>query len=336
MIITLAKANFSTNNIGTLNHFAVLTNLGAGLVYDGPSMSEKNSALVATITAQQGNIIVADEVVITIGGVAVTNGVTITNSKIEINIPSVTGAIFISVGAKRHNINAGLELILGFANGSKISDNNLPNRVRTKKIYGNYKLTVNPDYRIRMVVTDLDDSETNGVGTIYSNTSTTLTEITVTNPDKYSIITFAHADASKNISPTDDIVATYEPYNWTWVEGNEITTSLTQGHALATGQTPGLNNTNTTRVRTGVIQGPFAIECEDGFVVRGVSTSTSPDGYSGGKDIVGNAALKSYRCADECLGYSIVTFADATNPTATISPTSNIIKRLVALEQIIE
>ena len=294
-------------------------------------MIEKNSALVATITAQQGNIIVADEVIITIGGVVITDGITITNSKVEINIPSVTGAILISVGAEQHNINAGLELILGYANGSKIVDNDLQNRVRTKKIYGNYKLTVNPDYRIRMVVTNLDDSETNGVGTIYSNTSTTLTEITVNNPEKYSIITFAHADASKNISPTDDIVATYEPYNWTWIEGNEITTSLTQGYALATGSTPGLNNTNTTRVRTGVIQGPFAIECEDGFVVRGVSTSTSPDGYSGGKDIVYNGALKSYNCADECLGYSIVTFANESNPSASISPTSNIIKKLVAL-----
>lgn len=343
MIITLAKANFSANNIGTLNHFAVLTNLGAGLIYDGPSMIEKNSALVATITAQQGNIIVADEVVITIGGVVITDGITITNSKIEINIPSVTGAILINVGAKQHNINAGLELILGYANGSKIVDNDLQNRVRTKKIYGNYKLTVNPDYRIRMVVTDLDDSATNGVGTIYSQTSTTLTEITVTNPEKYSIITFAHADANKNISPEDDIVATYEPYNYTWVEGNEITTSLTQGYALATGSNAmgtganaGLNNTNTTRVRTGVIQGPFAIECEDGFVVRGVSTSANPDGYSDGRDIVYNAALPSYQCSDECLGYSIVTFANATNASASISPTSDMIKKLVALEKVIE
>lgn len=336
MIITLAKANFSMKNIGTLNSFPVLTNLGAGVVYDGPSMVDKNGALTATVSTLTNYNIVADAVVITMGGVVITEGVTITSKSITINIPEVTGAIFISIGGEFNVTNAGLELILGYANGSKIEDNNLQNRVRTKKIYGNYKLTVNPDYRIRMVVTDLDDSETNGVGTIYSNTSTTLTEITVTNPKKYSIITFAHKDATKNISPTDDIVATYEPYNWSWVEGDEMTTSLTQGYALATGTNPGLNNTNTTRVRTGVIQGPFAIECEDGFVVRGVSTSTNPDGHSGGSDIVGNAALKSYRCADECLGYSIVTFADETNATANISPTSNIIKRLVALEQIIE
>ena len=336
MIITLAKANFSMKNIGTLNSFPVLTNLGAGVVYDGPSMVDKNGALTATVSTLTNYNIVADAVVITMGGVVITKGVTITSKSITINIPEVTGAIFISIGGEFNVTNAGLELILGYANGSDIADNKLQNRVRTKKIYGNYKLTVNPDYRIRMVVTDLDDSETNGVGTIYSKTSTTLTEITVINPNKYSIITFAHKDDTKSISPTDDIVATYEPYNWSWVEGDEMTASLAQGYALATGTNPGLNNTNLTRVRTSVIQGPFAIECEDGFVVRGVSTSENPDGYSGGKDILGNAALKSYKCTDGCLGYSIVTFADATNASANISPTSDIIKKLVAMELIKE
>ena len=50
MIITLVKANFSANNIGTLNSFVVLTNLSAGLTYDGPSFIENGSNLFATIT----------------------------------------------------------------------------------------------------------------------------------------------------------------------------------------------------------------------------------------------------------------------------------------------
>lgn len=334
MIITLAKANFSMKNIGTLNSFPVLTNLGAGIVYDGPSMVDKNGALTATISALQNYQIVAGEVVITMGGAVITEGVTITSKSITINIPKVTGAIFISIGGEFNIANAGLELILGYANGTKVMDNELTTRVRTKYLYGNYKITVHPDYRIRMVVGGLDN-ESDEDGDIYSNTSTTLTEITVTNPDKYSIITFAHADATKTISPEDNIVATFEQLNYVWAEGKELTTTLSQGYAVAT-PTAKLDTTNQTRVKTEVIKGPFRVECTDDFVIRGISTSANSNGYSGGVDLVKNGALSSYDCTNNCLGYSIVTFASKADATNNISPSSDMIKRLVAMEPLEE
>ena len=332
MIITLAKANFSMKNIGTLNSFPVLTNLGAGVVYEGPSMVDKNGALTATVSALQNYEIVAGEVVVTMGGEVITEGVTITSKSITINIPAVTGAVFISIGGEFNIANAGLELILGYANGSLVTDNELKTRVRTPRLYGNYRLTVNPDYRIRMVVTDLPADETVTTGTIYSSTSTTLTSIEVNNPEKYSIITFAHADANKEITPDDAIIATYEPLNFHYEEGAEMTTTLAQGYALDTG----LNNTLANRVRTAVIQGPFKIECNDGFVVRGVTTSTNPDGYTGGKNIVLNAQHKQYECTSDCLGYTIVTFAKDLDANVAISPSDNIIKKLTAMNLIKE
>ena len=332
MIITLAKANFSMKNIGTLNSFPVLTNLGAGVVYEGPSMVDKNGALTATVSALKNYKIVAGEVVVTMGGEVITEGVTITSKSITINIPAVTGAVFISIGGEFNIANAGLELILGYANGTIVTDNELKTRVRTPRLYGNYRLTVNPDYRIRMVVTDLSADETVHKGTIYSNTSTTLTSIEVNNPEKYSIITFAHADATKEITPDDAIIATYEPLNFHYEEGAELTTTLAQGYALDTG----LNSTQANRVRTAVIQGPFKIECNDGFVVRGVTTSTNPDGYTGGKNIVSNAQHKQYECTADCLGYTIVTFAKNPDATVAISPSDNIIKKLTAMNLVKE
>lgn len=329
MIITLTKANFSASNIGTLSSLAILTNLDSGLVYSGPLMVNSGESLSATITPKQDYKILTNTVSISMGGVAVSNGISITERGISINIATVTGIILITAKSEFDVLNAGLELILGYANGSKVVDNELQNRVRTKYLYGNYKLTVNPDYRIRMVVSNMDEG--GQAGDIYSTTSTTLTTITVNNPGKYSIITFAHADANKSISPKDDIVATYEPMNYTWIEGEALTTTLAQGYVVSS-PTPTSNSTNTTRVRTAVIQGPFRVTANDGFIIRGVSTSTNPDGYTDGADVLKNMALTSYDCTNDCLGYSVVTFADAADATNNISPSSNIIKSLNKME----
>lgn len=330
MIITLTKANFSLNNIGTLNSFAILTDLSLGLSYSGPAYINRGESVTATIVAQPNYKINKNAVVVTMGGAAVTSGVTVTNTSITIDIANVTGTIVIVATATYSVLNAGLSLILGYANGTKIVDGELTTRVRTAHIYGSYTLTVNPEYRIRMVITDLED-ENDETGIVYSQTSTTLTSIDVKNENKWSVITFAHADATKTISSEDDIVATFVPYKpKNWVEGDVLTTTLAQGYVVST-PNPTSNSDNRARVKTAVIQGPFRIECNDQWVVRGISTSTSADGYTGGLDIVKNGALESYECTDDCLGFSVVTFAskaDAANP---ISPEDDIIKRLVAI-----
>lgn len=333
MIITLTKANFSLNNIGTLNSFAILTDLSLGLTYSGPALTSRGESVTAAITTLPNYKVNKDSVVITMGGVAVTSGITVTNTSININIANVTGTIVIVATATYSVLNAGLDLILGYANGTDVADGLLQTRVRTAYIFGSYTLTVNPEYRIRMVITDLDN-ESAVSGTIYSKTSTTLTSIDVKNENKWSIITFAHADANTAISPEDDIVATYVPYKpKNWAEGDTLTTTLAQGYVVSS-PIPTSNSDNTTRVKTAVITGPFRIECNDQWVVRGVSTSTAADGYTGGVDVVKNGALESYDCTDDCLGFSVVTFASKANAANPISPEDDIIKRLVAMVEV--
>ncbi len=93
MIITLVRANFSANNIGTLDSFAVLTNLGSGLIYSGPNSVIKNAALDATITL--GDNYTLDNISILMGGVALSNAHTVNGNTISINIASVTGIVTI-------------------------------------------------------------------------------------------------------------------------------------------------------------------------------------------------------------------------------------------------
>lgn len=94
MIITLVKADFSANNIGTLDSFAVLTNFGIGCSYNGPTSVSTGEALNATITIADGYVLTNAGV--TMGGVAL-DVVTITDNVITISIDAVTGIIIITV-----------------------------------------------------------------------------------------------------------------------------------------------------------------------------------------------------------------------------------------------
>lgn len=100
MIITLVKANFSANNIGTLNSFVVLTNLSAGLTYDGPSFIENGSNLFATITVGEFFKLNPQSLMLTMGGVVVEDAFTIDNKTITINVENVSGVITIAATAK--------------------------------------------------------------------------------------------------------------------------------------------------------------------------------------------------------------------------------------------
>lgn len=326
MIITLVKADFSANNIGTLSSFAVLTNI-LNATYDGPTSVAKGEAFSATITMHDGYTIPETGISISMGGVTLTDAYTISDNVATISIAAVTGVVVINMVAEvAPEINCGLTLVQGYNNAS--NNGTQANRVRTAPIYGSYKLSVNGNYRIRFVTSGLDDVD-DVAGTKYSDTSTTLTSIDVVNEGKYSIITFANADAALDISPDEDIIATFEPYTPSSYElGDPIETTLSQGYVLASTNTS--NDTATHRVKTGVITGPFRIEPNDGFIIRGVTTSANENGYTDGIDLVTNAALTIYDCTNECLGYTVVTFADATDATAAISPDSDMIKNLQA------
>lgn len=96
MIITLVKADFSANNIGTLDSFAVLTNIIGG-TYNGPTSIAKNEAFVATITLHD-NFQLSNSVTVTMGGNLI-NAVSINDSVITIEIPAVTGVVVINMAA---------------------------------------------------------------------------------------------------------------------------------------------------------------------------------------------------------------------------------------------
>ena len=97
MIITLAKADFSKNNIGVLNSFVVLTDLAAGLVYNGVTAPEKNQPFSASVAINPGYAL--DEIVVSMGGVILEDACMITSNGVLIEIPSVTGMIVITASS---------------------------------------------------------------------------------------------------------------------------------------------------------------------------------------------------------------------------------------------
>lgn len=94
MIITLVKADFSANNIGTLSSFNVLTNFGGGLQYNGPLTIERNGSLSASVIVDDNATV--KKAVLYMGGQVVTNLTQVGNT-ISISIPTVTGHVIIEI-----------------------------------------------------------------------------------------------------------------------------------------------------------------------------------------------------------------------------------------------
>lgn len=106
MIITLKGANFSANNIGTLSTWSISRVLGNGAIYSGATYVDKNAALNATVTISEGYEL-NGAVTVTMGGSAVTSGVTVNGNTVTIAIASVTGNVVIKVPTV--NVNTGEE-----------------------------------------------------------------------------------------------------------------------------------------------------------------------------------------------------------------------------------
>lgn len=97
MIITLVKADFSANNIGMINSWMINRALGTGAMYEGPNTVAKGEPLNATIKLSNGYYLLANEIMITMGGINAGSVFTINDSIVTINIPKVTGNIVIYV-----------------------------------------------------------------------------------------------------------------------------------------------------------------------------------------------------------------------------------------------
>ena len=105
MIITIKGANFSTNNIGTLTTWRITKSynanavtITAGSIPDNVDR-EGNSGINATLTINEGYEL-NGTVAVTMGGSAVTSGVTVDGNTVTISIGSVTGNVVITVPTK--------------------------------------------------------------------------------------------------------------------------------------------------------------------------------------------------------------------------------------------
>lgn len=94
MIITLVRADFSKANIGTLDSFAVLTNLGPGFSYNGPVFALKGASFSASIVLNSNCTLKSFDV--TMGGKSLPDSYVIEGNTISINISAVTGLIAIT------------------------------------------------------------------------------------------------------------------------------------------------------------------------------------------------------------------------------------------------
>lgn len=99
MIITLIGANFAGEgkNIGTLSTWNISRVLGSGATYAGPNFVNKDAALSATVTIATGYELGSAGVTVTMGGSAVTSGVSTSGNVITISISKVTGNVVIKV-----------------------------------------------------------------------------------------------------------------------------------------------------------------------------------------------------------------------------------------------
>ena len=107
MIITLVKADFSAKNIGTLNSFSVLTNVGLGYTYQGPTLVEKNGSFTATLILQEGYGFDKDAFAVQMGGSLLSNCYNQNGNVITINIAKVTGIIVITAYATKVEYDGG-------------------------------------------------------------------------------------------------------------------------------------------------------------------------------------------------------------------------------------
>lgn len=85
-----------------------------------------------------------------------------------------------------------------------------------------------------------------------------------------------------------------------------------------------VNDELNTRVKTDMLQGPFRIECNDGYLIRAIWRYPSQNITNGGTSVV-NASDNKTSYTFESTAYAYVTFCK-TDATAILSPTEDIVK----------
>ena len=104
----------------------------------------------------------------------------------------------------------------------------------------------------------------------------------------------------------------------------DIEYTLSQGYASE----GTLNNTASHRVKTSFIYGSFSVKVNEGYVIRAVYTYPTAKVTSDYTCVLKNCTDKTQIDVMNEGRYAIVTFANASDPTASISPSENIVQSL--------
>lgn len=99
MHLILSLADFSENNIGTLNSWFVTKSVGTGATYSGPTSVIKGASFSATVTLADGYEVGSAGITFTMGGSALASYST-SGQVVTFTISSVTGNIVIKVPTK--------------------------------------------------------------------------------------------------------------------------------------------------------------------------------------------------------------------------------------------
>lgn len=289
MIISIAKANFSSNNIGTLSSFNILYNLGAGASTSGVNRVNKNEKYEAVITITE-NYVLNGSVVITMGGKVLDGVVSESGNSIRITISSVTGNVVVKVPTK-----------------STIQVPDEPEVDGTPTQY-----TITYKYMCGGVSIKADTTEKVNAGIVKSFNKSNAPAVT-----GYIAQSVSPASATVN----SNIIVTYT-YTSADISGENTKLSLTQGYATNTE----LNNVLATRVKTDFIEGNFSVEVNDGYVIRAVYEYEKPSIKDGNGVMVVTSSqnLTKYEKTSTSK-YYIITFCK-TNANSNILPTESIVK----------
>ena len=104
--------------------------------------------------------------------------------------------------------------------------------------------------------------------------------------------------------------------------------TLSQGYASE----GTLNNSASHRVKTNMIYGSFSVKVNEGYVIRAVYTYPTAAVTSNYTCVLANCTDRTEIDVLNEGRYAVITFAKASNPSASISPSENIVKSLTRYE----
>lgn len=369
MRLTLSLADFSGTgkNIGTLNSWFISKNTPSGLTWTtAPSSVDKGTDFNAVAEIDTANYELVT-ISVTMGtttqtGVGTSGGITISNSgsQYTIYISSVTANVNISVTTK--NLSTGLPdsgggttptpppssggtttttlpLAQGYIDKGSVN-NELTTRVRSDGLAsGAFSVEVNSGYLIRAIYEHTKQDLSDG-GTAIVTSADTKTSYSGGTAGKYYAFTFCKSDATKALSPTENIIKSFSGTivpietsggsssggtTTTPTPGTDVTYTLVQGAHV---ENDSALYVGANRVTTDVaIKGKFTVTVNDGYCIRAVYAYTKASGDTKGTMVLQTSTSATTFTSTDNNKYYGVTFTkagDAANNN--IAPTEAIVK----------